>query len=261
MCSKSFLFFAVLATLACSCSVLEDRGRCPAFLHLVLDDGNAVCDSVFLLVRTPSDILLQQVVHREDYADDIIVQVLDRDTVYVNVMDRSISPMFYGVSSQMLTIPEGYQCPQVYMYASAVAFPRDEVCDSVRVHKNYCGVSMAFSSAAFARYDIVVSGNVQGYDMAGEPSEGLFEYAPFVDDPSVCYFRLPRQIDDSLVLRISSPNGYVRNFALGHYISQSGYDWTKSDLDDLVISVDYAATTINITINDWVVSEEFFIVI
>ena len=63
--------------------------------------------------------------------------------------------------------------------------------------------------------------------------------------------RVPRQEDASLALKIQDVDGYEKTFALGEYIAESGFDWNRPDLQDVLVQIDYARTQVIFTINDW----------
>lgn len=256
MCSR---FYAVLPLLLLAgCSVLEDRAQCPC--HLVLefsDEANYCADSISVALQSGAYSSFF-VVCSEDYGVPVKVDVPSRTELNVSALDASSSD---SGNDGCLTISEGEQCPQAYMFTSRCDISAEDAFVYVKLHKNYCGISVSFSSPAPDLYDMVVSGNVCGYSSDGIPLPGRFIYSPSFDENSMSFFCIPRQIDGSLKLGIRYGEGPVRYFALGNYILESGYDWNKEDLDDIVVCIDYAATEIRITVDDWSIEEEYDVVI
>lgn len=256
MCSR---FYAVLPLLLLAgCSVLEDRTQCPC--HLVLefsDEANHCADSISVALQSGAYSSFF-VVSSEDYGVPVKVDVPSRTELNVSALDASSSD---SGNDGCLTISEGEQCPQAYMFTSRCDISAEDAFVYVKLHKNYCGISVSFSSPAPDLYDMVVSGNVCGYSSDGIPLPGRFIYSPSFDENSMSFFCIPRQIDGSLKLGIRYGEGPVRYFALGNYILESGYDWNKEDLDDIVVCIDYAATEIRITVDDWSIEEEYEVVI
>ena len=234
--------------LALSCSILENRAQCPCFVHLDLSDpANSASDSIAVYISSDR-IMDRVVVGRDSYQEGITVPVADRNCVSINAVDIALCPYFDASS---LIIPRGEQCPSAYMHSLSCDTSVEWCEEKLRLKKNYCGVSLIFKASDLQDYIMTVDGNVCGYGRDGQPLDGSFLFRPEGESPSICFFRLPRQKDDSLRLCISTRDGKSRYLALGTYISQSGYDWSSEDLDDIVVSIDYASTTITVTINDW----------
>ena len=100
-------------------------------------------------------------------------------------------------------------------------------------------------------YDLRVKGNVNGYGKDGRPREGDFSYVPSRSEDSGYEVSLPRQSDSSLLLEIDDGTEVLKTFALGEYIKSGGYDWTTPDLEDLTVHVNWAVTTVSITVSAW----------
>lgn len=256
MCSRLCAVLPLL--LLAGCSVLEDREQCPC--HLVFDfsdEANCCADSISVALQAGA-YSSSFVVSSTEYDSPVKIDVPSRNELNVNALDASVAIL--GRDGR-LTITEGEQCPQAYMFTSRCDISAEDAVVYVKLHKNYCGISVSFSSPAPDLYDMVVSGNVCGYSNDGIPLPGKFSYSPSFDENSMSFFCIPRQVDGSLRLGIKYGDGPVRYFALGNYILESGYDWSKEDLDDIVVSIDYAATEIRITVDDWIIEEEYDVVI
>lgn len=254
----SFRKIFIFSFLFAACSVLEDRTQCPSRLHLDLSDSaNMGCDSLMLMVSSPL-FRRSEVVGKEDFVSDYVMVVPDRNGVYVNALDNAVA----GYDRDgAFRIPQGEECPEAYMFSSWCDTSEEEAGEYVRLRKNYCGVSLHFTSENADVYEMEVYGEICGYSITGEPERGNFTFKPEFPDGTFCYFRLPRQVDASLRMGISAPDGSERYFALGNYIEESGYDWGKEDLDDIVININYASTSVTISINGWKRVEEFPVVI
>ena len=75
-----------------------------------------------------------------------------------------------------------------------------------------------------------------------------------------CSLCLPRQRDSSLSLEIAEDASVLKSFALGNYIEGSGYDWSAPELDDIVVTIDYARTRLSISVGEWERSYSFDVV-
>ena len=246
----------------CSCTILEDRSGCPCILRLDLSDSsNSIYDTLMVSVRSEDGFLMNALVGREDYGKELLVKIPTREGVRVNVLQKEAMEYYSDPDASGLRIPPGTECPETYMYSDFCPTWAEESTDTVRLSKNYCGVSLKFVSNVADKFATTIVGNVCGYELDGNPAEGEFRYDPAFDEESASFFRLPRQSDSSLRLQITSADGSTRSFALGNYIIESGYDWSAPQLDDIVVMVDYVSTSVSITVNDWNIMEYFDVVI
>lgn len=248
MCSSRQIPLFLVLLLLCSCTVLEDRADCPCHLHMDFSDpANLVSDT--LCVRLSSGAFSKTILlPSEKYSEGLIVTVPGHSGVNLTVFDNESRR--YGSDGE-IRIPVGEQCPHSYLFASFCDTSGPEAEAYVRVRKNYCGLSITFNSGDADNYEMKISGNVCGFGRDALPLSGAFSVAPAFDGSSVGSTRIPRQIDNSLVLSVTSDSGATRNFALGSYIVESGYDWTKADLDDIAVTIDYAATSVSISVGKW----------
>lgn len=258
MCSD-YIKFCVFVLLLSSCSVLEDRDACPRILHIDLSaQENQICDSVILNVVSDGKSVWRESIARSEYSDGVDVLMNCRGEVYVNVVDKRLEYERDISLDRGLEIIRGGQCPQAYMYFSKCMLDEMETSEIVSISKNYCTVSMDFLASDLEKYRVDILGDVSGYMLDGQPSDGSFEYTPPTESSSSCTFRLPRQRDASLVMGITAiSGGQTRYFAIGNYIQQSGYDWTSRNLDDICMSIDYSSTHISVNINGWEYGDEF----
>jgi len=245
-----------------SCSIFEDRGACPCLLSLRMDDpSNNVSDSLVFMLGGNGFV--------DSFWVKSDVSVAERKIYYRGAMriNAVCGDAAVNLVGGDLIIPLGEQCPEAFLYGVDCQIDAEEHTEYVRLAKNYCGVSMTFVTDAPDEYIVKVLGNVCGYDSEGGLIQGDFEYSPEFRLSSESFFRVPRQKDSSLRLAISSKGasgaaeGAVHYFALGNYIEQSGYDWTKTDLDDIVLCIDFASCTITLSVNDWSQAFEIDVII
>ena len=259
MCFDNYLLslsLLLLAPAVFSCSVFENRSGCPCRLSLdVTDPANTVCDTLSVHLDNK---YYNEVFHLPVSAGIYEKKIPCRGDLHIAAYSSKVEKYLHG---DCLVIPEGEQCPEAYFCVVDCLIDGEEHTGHLRVDRNFCGVTLSFVTEYPADYNISVKGNVCGYDRNGGMMEGSFTYVPDFSRSSSAYFRLPRQKDSSLSLAISSPAGSVRYFSLGNYIEQSGYDWTKQDLEDISISIDYASTLLTLTINDWTKEIEIDVVI
>lgn len=243
---KMLLFLSVFS--AAGCSVKEQRDDCPC--RLVLDfsetDINEM-DKIRVCLYDGETAVYEKFSHAEDFMPEYVISA-PREELELMVFsdDRGWFDVEEGI-----VIPEGQDCPKLYMYSNRLDTRLDMLRDTVHMHKNHCVMSIYMEGGASRGYDLCVKGNVNGYGNDGRPREGDFSYVPSLDDDSGYVVSLPRQSDSSLLLEIDDGTEVVKTFALGEYIKSGGYDWTAPDLEDLAVHVNWAVTTVSITVSGW----------
>lgn len=232
------VLWTVATVLVPACAVKEDRSGCPC--TLVLDMRSVRSDVLVDVTRAAALHLADSVAAEvEEYALSV-----PRYGVVLNVVegDRGLFRPGGGVR-----IPEGYDCPPLYMHAAWVSTGSDEVHEKVELRKSFCGITFLARGATYA---MEVEGRVAGYGSDGKAEEGAFSYRCRPDAAGEAYVRVPRQRDASLLLHLQEGT-FTRTFALGEFIAASGYDWTAPDLADITVELDFAATTVTFRIDAW----------
>ena len=242
--SLSVLAFVLLS----ACSVKEDRVSCPCVLELEFAESDtARLRSVELMVTSADGYSLADTVDAMKSGNRYSAPV-PRTDLHVRAWAGTD-----GMSSEYgLLIPLGSICPKVYMHDSNVCAEGEMIHETVFMRKNHCVVTLKTEGGVRLQSDVMVKGNVAGYDEKGKPLPGRFEF--LLDDvhgDGVYEFVLPRQTDASLMMEVEDGQGGYKAFALGHYIVSSGYDWNSPDLDDVTVVMDYALTEIRLTISGW----------
>lgn len=243
----------VISMLCClmtclSCSVKEDRGTCPC--RLILDfSGNDTVSvrSARLLVKASEGFCLTDTLICEGFDEEYMVSVPRGG---VNVLVWYGGEVFVD-RNEGLKIPYGDDCPEVYMDFFNVEADGEQARCEVRMRKNHCRTTIYVKTEETFPYRLLVKGDVDGYDLDGQPSYGSFMYELELSEAMTGHVTLPRQRDESLCLEVYDGDTVLKVFTLGRYISATGYDWTAEHLEDLTLSLDYTHNVIGITIGDW----------
>ncbi|MCM1176402.1 MAG: hypothetical protein NC115_10780 [Bacteroidales bacterium] len=256
LCMLSALSFA-------SCSVKEDRTVCPCVLILdfcKVDKG--LLNSLDLSVMGQGGILCQDVVQSEFYGEEYRTTV-PKGSAMLNVYSF-LEGNGYGMldtGNAVLEIPAGCECPPVYMYSVMIDTGKEMHREEVVPGKNFCRLSIEMVSEGPCPFILEINGNVDGYGCDGLPKEGMFSFVPYTDVNGCSTVNIPRQKDCSLRLRICDEDGVVKDFAVGEYIVEMGYDWTRKDLEDVGIIIDYARTDVTFIVDDWEKTVSFDVII
>ena len=251
-------FVSVMGTMLFSgCSVKEDRMMCPCRLMLDFSEvDTSVITSADLVLTGHEDFPLYDELYAEDFRDGYSVDI-PKTSVDLGIWSGRGDDVYGGG----LVIPYGDDCPPVYFHASVINAGGESVREVVKMRKNHCVMTMRFNRNSAEIRDVVLMGNVDGYEADGSPSSGDFMCAPDPDSDGVCFAVLPRQTDASLSMDVNDGTGVVKHFALGQYIEDSGYDWNDPDLKDLTIEIDIAVLKISLTIQGWDKEHTFDVVI
>ena len=247
MCSDCLrmLVPAVLVA-ACSCSVKEERDRCPCVLALELSDLQVT--PVMLNVKA-GEYAHTEVVHR----DTVVVLQVPKGEAAVSAVGGAMAE---GDGS--IRIPEGEEAPALYLFHTGLELSDEQLVLPVVLHKQFCRLELVFKGPPGygPPFEAEVEGFQCGWLSDGTPMPGTFRKRLLPGPDGTTALRLPRQGDDSLLMHIVFSDRTVRTFALGQYIAATGYDWSAPDLADLTLTVDISVTSVTISTDAWTTTEE-----
>ena len=230
----------LIALVSC---IKEDRKECPCRLDLFFTGEHLPC--VLSLKKEE-----KTVVDTVKEAGVFSVSVA-RGEVRLNACSGAGGAFYPG---EGLFIREGKECPPVYMCSRVIQARGDMVKDTVRLHKNHCRISLKINTddgVPINGYTLALRGGVCGYDPEGSPLMGPFSFAARADSGKEFVCTVPRQVDNSMVLEIRDDPDVLRKFAIGEFIAESGYDWSREDLEDIGMEIDYSRTGVVVRIADW----------
>ena len=246
MSSDRFLRILLPLLLVPSCSVKENRAVCPCGLTLELA-GLPVRPVV--LGVAGEGYSWTEVVH----ADTVLVLPVPKGEVTVSAVGGVLAE---GDGS--VRIPEGEEAPPLYLFHADVSTDAEQVVLPVLLHKQFCTLELTFKGPpGYAPpFEAVVEGFYGGWAPDGSPAAGPFSRRLLPGSGGRAVLRLPRQGDDSLLMHIVFSDQVVRTFALGTYIAAAGYDWSAPDLEDLTLTVDISLTSVTISSDLWIRTED-----
>ena len=226
----------------CGC-VKEQRGLCPCRLTLDFTSlDTSVVKSARVNVLGPGGYVYDESVGQEHFGKDMMITVPKGGCMLcVYSGEQGMADPDKG-----LFIPYGEDCPPVHMCAAYLDTECEQYRKVVVLRKNYCRLSVLVEDPEHFAFGLAVRGSVSGYGADGAPVKGDFFYdrEPFADDEWV--MSVPRQTDDSMILEVNDGTSVLKTFALGEYISASGYDWNAPDLGDITVGIDYTRTKMTI---------------
>ena len=231
-----------------SCSVKEFRGDCPCFLNLNVDDIVSAGEFRESLVSVASGSMVQH--------ENIQLARYEGVGYELKVPRRMVH------ASLAAGIQKAARRNDTLIYSKNVemdvlfAWNADLVCDDDMkyarpvLHKQYCNLIL----------DIL--GSDEDYDLAlraGCNAVALLGLKPLAGEYSVPLrkkglkryeVRVPRQRDSWVLLDFICA-GDVSVFDVGAGLAACGYDWSKADLDDAVVTVDMVQAKMSVSIKDW----------
>ena len=252
----SVLFCSFTLLLLFSCSIKEDRNECPCILQLNFVEKYKMVQTDVVLDFHASDGSFRQT-KINILKDSIFEFKVPRTDLVVNAYAGDEGLM----GQDGLSIPLYKQCPALYMSSLKVNTKSEKVSADVNPYKNYCNIELCFEDAEKFRYEASIRGDYCGYDIDGSSKKGVFLYELNPDTQGRCQVRVPRQEDGSLTLVLKDTDGYEKNFAIGEYIIESGFDWKSKSLKDILVEIDYARTMLVFKIEGWEKSVSFDVVI
>ena len=205
-----------------SCSVKEDRQPCPCWLTVVLDDASRTAPDVkVLLMRVNERLLSESVSPKEEYE----------------------------------TFRHGEQIDTIWSHTDVVDCRDEFARDTAALHRQFAVARLVLKATPEEDdgrlYSVETS--CGGLDLqSSSPTKGGWGMRLVMGGTSGCVFSVPRmRPEDRFVIRISNPDGDDDEVDIQAILQDIGYSWSKRDLDDMVIALDYARGTVDITVLPW----------
>ncbi len=249
----------ICAAVFSSCSIKEDRRECPCWIIVNIPEESGLnCNTGILRLRGNSS---EYAVDYEYDEFDIITfshssqsneYTVPRGSVGISAVAVGGKTHNMDIQEKIIAIPVGCQMDSLYGYFKTFLTRTESVVCNVDLSKQFCTVNLAITTGGDKLlHGIEILGNISGlsaYDLL--PVEGRFQYVPAFNDE--CYsFRIPRQIDNSLVAAMKDGEATIDTFPIGEYIEEAGYDWAAVSLADIDISIDIPAQQVKISVSGW----------
>ena len=256
-----------LSFILAACSVKEDRDFCPAWI--VVYSNGYVADGCqgSLTCNVATDGQSSISYGNSDFNSfanrgDLVLEVPRNEQIYVDVF-CGLDDM--TLNGSVLAIPMGCCSDCIYSGHSSVFIRGEEGETGLSLNKDHALITMTVKGEVPDEYPFYyrIIGNVDGYVLPrGTPHRGEFDYSPVEESGHVFRTRLPRQLDDSLLLEIhrKDDGSLVTRQELGKMIVQSGYDWSASDLKDIGLGIDLSEAAFTIEVEAWDITETIKII-
>lgn len=244
-CGNIFLL-SLASVVLTGCSIKSDRSNCPSLLLMRVCGGEQSDYEVSIQGAGKEE---QMHLFENKSAGRHSLE-LQRNQEYVIVMASGAG------LRQAEHLELGEEMPELYTCNTKVVCDSDVKELDVVLHKEFCRLYFHLQGADCR---LRVRGNVCGFDVFHKSLKlGLFchECRPLISagEDALCQYmvRIPRQIDDSLMLEFLTESGVESDsFALGKTLMEMGMDWTKPDLDDIHVNIRYINSEIAVSVETW----------
>lgn len=263
---RTLLISAAAITPLLSCSIKEVRSGCPCRLAVDISDASGEYNCVTIsaedmdknTLHTENTSLAKTKVHRLE------VPRTDIRVVCMQGLDRCSSDgrnVFIPLGNESDRIMSGYDCADCHGETAEC---------KIKFHKDWSELTIVYASPGEASYPykISVSGMINGFDAGTRtPSEGPFKCDAIdtADESNSVHLYLPRQKPSGTGLTMTlsgrDDNSAIKSYDLSNLITETGFDWTAEDLDDIRIGIDYSGVITYMTVIDWSTGMEMTIVI
>lgn len=254
----SLLVVLPAAIAAMSCSVKEDRSACPCYLTLNFDELSNAGECGDGLVTISSDgIISQEQISVQDYFGSGYESVVPRRHVTASCVAGLAEEKW---DADILYVPDGIQWGRIMLASEGLDCKEDEYVVPMHFNKEYCTVTVeiiGISENNTPFWTVRLSASSCGIRMDDRfPVSGPYSViASRQGEGTVYSVRVPRQSDFDMSLDLSAKDGTSFCLDIGRLVQDQGYDWTRPDLDDIYVVVDYARAVASVDIRKWNVND------
>ena len=254
-----------LLSVALSCSVKEERAGCPCYLVLDVDGiiAQGEYSEALVTVESAGGMVSQEKIRLRDYADGGYVVKVPRRKAFASVVCGTRNGSWH---TDTLLVVENAEADPIRAFALARdCTGLDETTAEVRLHKQYCNVN--FTVVGYEpgrtypyRLELLADCNaLRLFDLG--PVDGSYTAEVSESHSGIFSVRVPRQKQDA-GLRLSfygndpeaaplDTQELLFSLDLAAMMKARGYDWTKEDLDDIYITVDFASASFELSVLPW----------
>lgn len=245
----SICLISAVITAFPSCSVKEDRSRCPSLLQLDMTPCKAHTRTVSV-TACDGDVLFR---HRyvPGVTPDTVEYDVPRELIRVYALNDGESPILGGPS---VVVQPGCQFDSLFSCSHDVDADCESVYDMIRLHKQFASLTLDLTGLLpiQSNCNMEICGNVIGYDvMDMMPIGGQFSFMMEECRDQRYNVLLPRQKDDSLGLVIHHGGERKSYYPIGEYLRDAGYDWYAEDLADAVVTIKTIEAGVSVQITEW----------
>lgn len=231
-----------------SCSIKENRFECPCWLVVCIDGMPE--EGIVLSVDGETHLFTERIGNAME--GNYYERKVPRGELSLWAFKGGLENACYN---GIYTVAPGNEADSLYSYCKGFESNCDFYVDTVRLCKQFATIGIHVrSSLPDLPLKLRARGNVCGFKLSDSlPIDGAFVCDIELDGSLDGSFRVPRQIDDSLTLEFYDPASGETEYSIpvGRMVVMEGYDWTKANLDDISIMLDYSSMEVTIIIAEW----------
>lgn len=251
---KKICYIMLMAVAVASCTVKEDRDKCPSFLGITV---TSQYDFIYQGGKAWSS------VYNEDgtlVKGDHLTEMNDRDTTlwYDILPRRTVSAIVSNrdMSTGKVVADNAEEFCALYAIRKDVACVEENVEKVIaKLDKQYCQLTVHLSEHTMPLREQLTLLTTAPFNGLMFPSmtasAGQYGYRTAFDEKGVATVRIPRQGASGLAISLEMDGTLTNSYDLYEQMSRAHYDWKKDSLDDYDITVSVISAIGNITIEDW----------
>lgn len=242
----------------CSCTVKEDRMLCPCYTYVDLSKYIDLGHKKALMTVMSGAQSVSEEIDLLDYEDSPYEIALPKGTNRISVISGMKNSR---VREDSLVTPYGFSSDALWVYNEKFICVDDTYHIEAVPYKNYCmmtiivvgllpGQDYDFSFRVIAACNALNLFDSEALDgkfcglATKSDTEGLF---------TIC---LPRQKSNELLLEICRKTSddeieTVHCIRLNDKLNSEGYDWSRKDLQDVNVIVDYSSFELTLDVVNW----------
>ena len=242
------------------CSIKEDRMICPCFLTEEFGDVSPVeegDDPWISILGEGGGVVQQKTIHGNMFREgDRYVATVPKQILSVAV---TYGMKHYTIDGGTAVLSGGFEADSVYAHTSEVDCTGETASDTVRLHKQWCTLDLVLKgSESWKPFFFEIHGGWNAVSLRDmSPVKGPLTCVPRRLSAGRFRVRIPRQGDNALMLLVYDtddfglPSTLRYDYPVGELLENKGYDWKRKDLDDAVLTIDYAKAEVNVEIAPW----------
>ena len=247
-----------------ACSIKESRQLCPCWATVNLAHFEELMDYEYARTEiiTGSRLIEDETVAFSDYAARPYEKKLEHRAPTTIAAACGYEAM--SSHSDSLICKLGSEVGRVWTASLTQDCNGDYAWFDLHPHKDYTTITfivLGIDSADEFMYDMRVRANYNGVRLRDrKPVEGPYVAYVRPREAGVIFdVRVPRQADDEMVLDMLAPrpdrtytvDDRIDVIPLGLRLRSQGFDWGKEDLDDAVVTIDFASLSTNVIVREW----------
>jgi hypothetical protein len=254
------IYFLVFMLTSC---ILEDRGKCPAYLTLDLSETPREVDSLYMVLQYQEGTTFTKTINKENFLDEYEIAIPRGEgylAVYGNIDTSSYNNGYI--------VPFGCAADNIFTHFSQIDYNMDLIKEKIDVMKNNMGIIVKIlgKSRDNSRIHIEIEGDKIGYSNDGRTLDGTFLHRPDNlheptngEDYYMFKSRVTRHDSNSnLTLKVYSTGDNAPNkvkliyeTSIMEKLSAAGISMNDPSLKDICITVDQAVPSITIGIDQY----------